>query len=228
MLGSPFGWAFPSSTPLPRSTSRAFHCFHFVIILSLAKQMSELPFFCRDRQVQSLDLFLKSGWPSLTVYGQKGTGKSCVVKSVLKKSQFAFSWISLAQNTQLAQMFCEILMDLSPDTDRTDCLCSTQADFLAKLCQISEQRNIERFVIVFDDLHSDSENTLAFFNRLGDIVKKVVTLSVITITTLLPGVLGRGSSSAIHVEFPSYSEEELKTILSTRVPEGYSDAFYKK
>ena len=169
----------------------------------------------RESVIDELVYKLSSCWPVLFVHGQRGTGKSSVVREVLAHSGLTTSLQDLREGISSPKdVFTRALLDYDAHSPEpvfdlmAACACPDVTTFLGRLV---EKEKTERFVIVLDSadvlLQSDP-SLLNCICKMHELIRNSLQLTVILISCqpfhnfLRPGM---AMFKPLSVHFKSYS-----------------------
>lgn len=187
----------------------------------------------REEEVAKLSLYMGTPWSLIVVYGQRGCGKTTLVNSVLQKISHARSFIDLSTSCSPRDIFTRMLCDLKKSQDNKlsamelylQSECDNAADFVTK-AQIAFPKNDHpiKFFVVMDSAEVLLNVDIELFDsivKLHDLVRGSITLQLIWISSMSPFFFQRPGTffmPALEVKLPSYSREQLITILRQRRP----------
>ncbi|AOW01077.1 origin recognition complex subunit 5 C-terminus-domain-containing protein [Yarrowia lipolytica] len=180
---------------------------------------------CRDTQIKLLSVLLSEKAQempqSILVHGEPSTGKSTVLKHLLKQSSINHSIIlaeqCLTTRILLQRTFRAVVEDSGKTlADDFEIICENVTAFMALLERFKAQYDFTKpHVIVLDGLdklHENPSEIYHCFTRLNEMTSIRNVSFIFTISTLEPRALI--TSSIPHVRFTRYTKEEVVTILS--------------
>jgi len=193
---------------------------------------------CRETHVEELAFKISSGWPVIMVFGQRGSGKSSLVHSLVKASSLPTSLIDLATGSSVRDVYTTILSDLkysiqsellesTPLELYFQSECSDAADFVAKVHAIlppGQGKGSSRMIVVLDSAQVLLDMEPTFINSLSKLeewLKDSIKLQIILISSLPPHSFQRPEiflTPVLTVSLESYTREQLTTILRHRGP----------
>lgn len=182
---------------------------------------------CRRTQTQLLSALLSSKVAempqAILVHGEPSTGKTTLLKHILKESGINHSTIAADQcittRILLQKAFRAIVEDSGMGKEATagfDIVCENVTAFYALLERFQTEYNYNKpHVIVLDrldGLHENPSELFSCFTRLWELSNIKNLVFIFTISTLEPRALI--TSSIPHVRFTRYTKEEVVEILS--------------
>ncbi|XP_001624329.2 origin recognition complex subunit 5 [Nematostella vectensis] len=204
--------------------------------MKFEKALKRIP--CRETQIGKL-ISLFGGkesvpCPAIFVYGHTATGKSLVVKTLLKVLELQHVLVNCVECFTGRLLYEHILYQLEDIDDGTDLFpprCENVAEFLRLLKLKATKLNLEKetLYIVLDKaerLRDMDANVLAGFLRLQELAGLnfcVILLSEITWEKFFTGT---GFLDPITVHFPDYSKSELQKIMCLDRHEDHPLEFY--
>ena len=197
---------------------------------------------CREREVDELAFKMASGWPLITVYGQRGCGKSTLVQSIVSKTCHPFCLIDLATGTSPRDVFTAILCDLkkskcptlSPLQLYLESECNEATDFVNKVQDSfsSKDTSSSRMFVVIDSAEILLDMDASFINilcKLPEVLKQSLKLQIILISSLppfaflKPGIL---LTPPLEVHLESYTRDQMISILNHRQRKDHKKDLY--
>ncbi|KAG5354989.1 Origin recognition complex subunit 5 [Yarrowia sp. B02] len=180
---------------------------------------------CRDTQIKLLSVLLSQNAQempqSMLVHGEPSTGKSTVLKELLKHSGINHSIIlaeqCLTTRILLQRTFRAVVEDCGKSVDAEfEIICENVTQFMALLERFQAEYDFnEPHVIVLDGLdklHENPSEIYHCFTRLNEMTQIRNVCFIFTISTLEPRALI--TSSIPHVRFTRYTKDEVVTILA--------------
>ncbi|KAG5370352.1 Origin recognition complex subunit 5 [Yarrowia sp. C11] len=182
---------------------------------------------CRDTQIKLLSVLLSENAQempqSILVHGEPSTGKSTVLKHLLKQSFINHSIVLAEQcltTRILLQRTFRAVVDDSHKTlnDDFEIICENVTQFMALLERFRTEYGFDKpHVIVLDGLdklHENPSEIYHCFTRLSEMTNIRNVCFIFTISTLEPRALI--TSSIPHVRFTRYTKDEVVKILSAQ------------
>lgn len=193
---------------------------------------------CRERTIEQLYSLI--GTPdepmpqNILVYGHMTTGKSLIIRSLLKYLDYNISYVNCMEHLGSKHMYNYILDDLTASTNESssalsDHTCDNIMDFILAL------RNIVRddkrpIVLVIDKFHSmrDFDATLIpAISRLGELSGVNVCTIFVSEVSWDKFYTKTGMLEPVKIYFPQYTKDESIQLLLLNRPSKYDVDFYK-
>ncbi|XP_001371432.1 origin recognition complex subunit 5 [Monodelphis domestica] len=195
---------------------------------------------CRESQVSSLMALFGErhhfSFPSIFIYGHKASGKTYVMKTLLKTSELPHVIVNCVECFTSRILLEQILNQLnclhySEDEYTSHIACDSFNDFVRLFKKVTQERGVDdqTVYIVLDKaeyLREMEANLLPAFLRLQELTNRNVTvifLSQIVWEKFRPNT---GCFEPFVMYFPDYSIGHLQKILSHDHPPEYSADFY--
>uniref|UniRef100_T1JNA4 Origin recognition complex subunit 5 n=1 Tax=Strigamia maritima TaxID=126957 RepID=T1JNA4_STRMM len=204
--------------------------------MNLLKAMNDLKksIPCRDNELKAIiRLFNEKStvkWPSVFIYGHTGTGKTLVVKSVMKKLCLPFVFINCVEIFSQRHLFESILtaVEKIPDISSSDFRCPNMNDFVLTLKELVRSFDQTLYIVLdkAERLRDLEFNILPAFLKLQELVDGNVC--VVLISELIWEKYRTSSAfcDPILINFPNYNRDELIEILSLDCDMVYPKEFY--
>nr|XP_033814361.1 origin recognition complex subunit 5 isoform X2 [Geotrypetes seraphini] len=196
---------------------------------------------CRESQISTLlSVFGERehfSFPSIFIYGHTATGKTYVIKTLLKIFKLPHVIVNCIECFTSRLLFEGILSQLNSHCSTLEKEfyfrehCDSFNDFVRLYKQVTLDQDLKNqtvYIVVdkAEHLREMDVNLLAGFQRLQELTDCNVTvlfLSEIVWEKFRPST---GSFEPLTLNFPNYNKGELQRILSCDHPPKYSDDFY--
>eukprot|EP01147_Barroeca_monosierra_P010030 gene10030-2204_t len=194
----------------------------------------------REREIQFLRRCVRSNYsPPVFVYGVPSTGKSMIVRKVIKESGSRYAFINCLEAYSPRVLFEQILNSLSGELPGPENLyggyarCDTVAKFIKLLTQIFDKQDASKssiFVVLdrCDRMRRLKQNVLSVFLRLRELTRR--NIGVVMISTIVwhkfPSATGLPQPLTLHI--PAYTKTETLAILQHQSPPGAPLAHFRQ
>ncbi|KAF2197190.1 hypothetical protein GQ43DRAFT_425071 [Delitschia confertaspora ATCC 74209] len=185
-------------------------------------------FPCRELQIRQLSALYSARLPSpslLTVYGLEATGKTSIVRGVLRANSIQHCIVNSREcitGRHLLERTVASCLDALDQYDDAEidrkpyARCENISALVVHLQRMMEERT-EKFVLVFDGIDRQREAPPTLLPSLARFGEMIPHLSILLITRF-PLPLALHSPGAPHLPFPPYTRAESIHILSQSPP----------
>lgn len=184
----------------------------------------------RAEQVQGLlKVAGAAGSPSLFIYGPSSTGKTSLVRDVLRELQLAHAYVNCVEWTKPRPLLQSVLSQLKGRKRKAsegysiDCRCENTAEFLVQLPGIAPAHKSAKYIVVDHVERIGDSDLLAVLLKAREL--SGANIGVILISSVAWGSCMFDSdtlrmSRPMQLAFPAYDEDTLKKILALGCPAG--------